>query len=161
VCEPEQLPAAEFKRRVLDPIATEFKAIGYGATWQPVRTGKKTTSLRFSFPRNREKTTNATPRSTADLRVPAKLSLGNERERFYQKLSDAYGLAAWQVQVVTYYLQEGDEELQFKRFANVTDCLNSLDKARIKTALGGYVWSCVTTKFPYMKTIAKNLYPKA
>jgi hypothetical protein len=153
----------EFKRRILDPIAAEFKAIGYGATWQPVRTGKKTTSLRFSFPRNRDKTTNAKPRgSAADLSVPAKLSLSNEHERFYQKLSDTYGLAPWQVQVVTFYLQgESNEQLKSNRFANIIEFLHSLDKTRAKAALGGYVWSCLTDKYPYLRTIHEKLRANA
>ena len=44
---------AEFKRNVLDPVAEDFKRIGFGATWAPIRTGKKTTALAFSIPKDK------------------------------------------------------------------------------------------------------------
>ncbi len=40
----------DFKKRVLDPIADDFKLINFGATWVPVKTGKKTTALLFTIP---------------------------------------------------------------------------------------------------------------
>lgn len=149
----------EFKRRVLDPVAAEFKAIGYGATWEPVRTGRKTTSLRFSFPRNQEKTAKAKPRSSAtDALPPAILAPLTRYEQFYQTLSKTYELAPWQVQVVTYYLQEErSEEMLSTRFSNITSFLRNLDKARVKTTLGGYVWSCLLKEYSYLKTISKKL----
>lgn len=44
---------ADFKKRVLDPVAEDFKRIGFGATWEPIRTGKKTTALAFSIPKDK------------------------------------------------------------------------------------------------------------
>jgi plasmid replication initiation protein len=44
---------ADFKKRVLDPVAEDFAAIGFGATWEPVRTGAKTTALQFYIPANK------------------------------------------------------------------------------------------------------------
>lgn len=44
---------ADFKKRVLDPVAEDFRRIGFGATWVPVRTGKKTTALLFSIPKDK------------------------------------------------------------------------------------------------------------
>ncbi|WP_170172770.1 replication initiation protein, partial [Hymenobacter rigui] len=44
---------ADFKKRVLDPVAEDFQRIGFGATWVPVRTGKKTTALLFSIPKDK------------------------------------------------------------------------------------------------------------
>lgn len=47
---------AELKRNVLDGIALDFQKVGYGATWVPLKTGKKITGIRFSIPKQAEKT---------------------------------------------------------------------------------------------------------
>ncbi len=44
---------AEFKRNVLDKVAADFKRIAYGATWEPIKTGKKITGLEFSIPKDK------------------------------------------------------------------------------------------------------------
>lgn len=44
---------AEFKRRVLDPIAEDFQRIGFNATWEPVKTGRSTTALLFTIPKEK------------------------------------------------------------------------------------------------------------
>ncbi len=44
---------AEFKRRVLDPIEEEFssKDVAFPVSWEPVKTGKKTTGILFNIPK--------------------------------------------------------------------------------------------------------------
>lgn len=43
---------ADFIKRVVEPVFKEFAAVGYSAAWKAVRTGKKTTALQFTIPRN-------------------------------------------------------------------------------------------------------------
>lgn len=45
----------DFKRRVLEPVFKDFARIGYGATWSPAKTGKKTTHVTFRIPRGSKK----------------------------------------------------------------------------------------------------------
>jgi plasmid replication initiation protein len=44
---------AEFVRRVLEPIKQEFHAVevGFPIEWEPVKTGKKTTGIKFTIPK--------------------------------------------------------------------------------------------------------------
>jgi hypothetical protein len=44
---------AEFVRRVLEPIKQEFHAVevGFFIEWEPVKTGKKTTAIKFTIPK--------------------------------------------------------------------------------------------------------------
>jgi hypothetical protein len=58
----------EFKRRVLDPIEEDFQRIGFKATWEPIKTGKKITALLFSIPK--EKKPKALPAAAASPQQP-------------------------------------------------------------------------------------------
>ena len=150
----------EFKRRVLDPVAAEFTAIGYGATWEAVKTGKKTTGLRFTIPRNQERMGKGKPSSRAPAAGQPALANPPPADKYEQlrcRLVSRYGLAPRQVAVVTHYVQaNGDEKLKSLRLNNVVSFLGGLDVSKAKTTLGGYVWSCLRAKFPYLGTLESS-----
>ncbi|MGI4873087.1 MAG: replication initiation protein [Janthinobacterium lividum] len=151
----------EFKRRVLDPIAAEFKKIGFNASWEPVVTGKKTTGIRFTIPRNKPKASPAkaipTVSSEPGQAVTTTSTTSSKHELFYQKLKQTYGLAPGQVQVVTHYLEQGNKDQLKDRFNNVTSFLSGLDKMQAKGPLGNYVWTCLQNKYPFLKTLHTRL----
>ena len=59
----------EFKKWVLTPIEEEFQRVGFKATWEPVKTGKKTTALRFTIPK--EKKPKALPAAASPQQPPS------------------------------------------------------------------------------------------
>lgn len=48
---------ADFKKRVLDPIFADFRSpeVGFMAQWEPSKTGKKITGIRFTIPRDQDR----------------------------------------------------------------------------------------------------------
>lgn len=46
---------ADFKKRVLDPIFADFTEVGFMAQWEPTKTGKKITGVKFTIPRDQNR----------------------------------------------------------------------------------------------------------
>jgi hypothetical protein len=87
---------AEFKRWVLDPIKQEFesKDVAFPVSWEPVKTGKKTTGVRFTIPKtNRQRTITPRPVETTPSAAPDKFEMWLTKQS--KKLQTAYaGLAS-------------------------------------------------------------------
>lgn len=102
----------EFKRRVLDPIAEDFTSIGFPATWEPVRSGKKTTALTFLIPKDKPAPKpKALPAATDTASFTSWLSAQHDNlQRAYAGLLDKNQLSELTAQEVVRYVAAHPEK---------------------------------------------------
>ncbi len=101
---------ADFKKRVLDPIEADFKLIGFNATWEYQRTGKKITALLFTIPKDRKQL--AAAPATVDTSFTAWLSETKDvkLQAAYKGLIEKNQLTATTAQKIVRYVANNPEK---------------------------------------------------
>lgn len=134
------------------------KDVNFQYTATPIKTGKKTTAVRFDIvePKKKPSVSLAAPDASKQL-VPAP---GSEREDFLQRLKDEWNLDHWQLKVVHAYLFSPNEDHNLTRLTGLKAILASIEKKGVQK-LGALVWSKLVTdtRCKYLPTLKAKMYP--
>lgn len=158
---------ANFKRYVLDVAAKQLTvpAVDFPFTYEPVKTGKKTTAVKFTLPDYvRGGAVKQLSAASAPVVAPAPTAApvpatGNQMlDTYYVGLVSNWGLVEWQIKVLNAYFTQENADGKL-RFANVKELICRLNKGDAKGPLGVYTWGCLTKKFPALDHIHLKLYP--